>query len=333
MAVVLPMESRMTHISQEELGRLEAGSLSLAELARISAHLRTCPECATKVAESRAVRRMMSDVRTQIEAEDGYGDRDLTRMPAPARRRWVLPLAAALAALIAAVSYVAFRPSTPPREAVPVRVETPKAAPAPAPKPAGYGREEWDRLVAGALANKTLAFPAVLQTLLPPDAAFRGAAESGEASLSPNGIVVFETRPQFRWQSSAGGRSIVILALAEDRIVQSDPLTARQWRPPFDLARGREYAWQIEIDGTTYPRAPRPPARFRVLGAAEAAELDDAKRRFPDDHLLQAVLLAKHGLRDQAEAELLEYRSRGDALVADGLLRSIRAWPSRRPSP
>ena len=52
----------------------------------------------------------------------------------------------------------------------------------------------------------------------------------------------------------------------------------------------------------------------------------DARARFPDDHLLQAILLARHGLRDDAERELLAYRKTGRADLADPLLRSIRSW-------
>lgn len=324
----------MKHVTQEQLLELQVGGLPLAEIAAMSAHLRSCDECSAKVAESQAVRRMAGDIRTQIEAEDGYGEGNVAASPAPRpARRWLLPLAATLAALVAAAWYFVFRPAPPTRPvAAPIRVETPPVTPVPRQQPAGYGRESWDKLVRDAVSSGTLAVPAVLQSLQPPEAAFRGSETFDEQSLAPSGAVVRETRPRFRWKPVPGARYTVILAIDDDSVLESDRLTAPSWRPPSDLQRGREYAWQVEIDGTTYPRAPRPPARFRILGQAEAAELDEARRAFPDDHLLQAVLLAKHGLGPEAEGELLEYRSTGDVKVAEALLRSIRTWPSRRPT-
>lgn len=330
----------MTHITQEQATGLSSGKLTLAEVLAIRAHARECEACASMLAASAPLRRMADDVRVQIEADDGHATHDgevcdACPEPAPiARRRSplrFLPLAASIAAVTFAIwFFVTRRPAQPP---APIRIETPVVTPTTtttAREPEALP-DEWQALVRETVARRSLPYPAVLGELRPRDARFRGPEDGEERSLSPNGEVIAETRPTFRWKAKPGERSIVILSMPGDRVIESDPLADTRWRPPFALERGREYAWQVEITAgdtkTTFPKAPRPPARFRVLDDDAAAEIADARRRFPDDHLLMVILLARHGLRDEAERELGKYRQSGERELADALLRSLRAWP------
>ena len=109
-------------------------------------------------------------------------------------------------------------------------------------------------------------------------------------------------------------------------------LTAAEWEPPFDLQRGREYAWQVEstVNGVRRldPHAPDPPVRFRVLDEAAANELAKARREHPDDALLYAALAAQYGLREET-LTALEQLARTDRSLAESLRASVEQWPSR----
>jgi len=311
------------------------------------------------------LRRMAADVRLQIEAEDAghldpdqqmaycdgllRGDeleaardhvegcdgcradiaelsafRDSLRKP-----HWIRYAIAASVAAIALLGVLVFRQQ-------PVRHHPPiahRATPAPVavttrPAAPSYGRAEWDRLIVDVSATRRLAMPAVLASLQPPRSHFRSATQDDDARLEPDGIVVESARPRFSWRGEPDARYVVVLALEGDKVVESEPLSEPAWRASSALKRGRDYAWQLEVvTGKGRVVRPNPPARFRVLDAGAAAEIADARRLYPDDHLLQAILLAHHGLRGDAERELLEYRKKDRAGLADALLRSLRDWP------
>jgi hypothetical protein len=74
------------------------------------------------------------------------------------------------------------------------------------------------------------------------------------------------------------------------------------------LSRGKTYAWQVEVHrGASVellPAPPEPQALFRVLDERSSAELAEARRRFPDDHLLLGVLEARFGLQQEARDDL-----------------------------
>jgi len=244
------------------------------------------------------------------------------------RKTW-LPYA--LAASLAAVAILGLFVGRQQQVTKHPRVATipPVTATAPPPAPS-YGNAEWDRLVRDVTSSGRLAMPAMLAALQPPAAHFRGEIAADDAHLAPAGIVVESTRPRFTWRAEPAARYVVLLAEQDGQIVESEPLSKPTWQPASPLKRGRDYAWQLEVvtdkGSVVHPAPPHPPVRFHVLDDAASAEIADARKRFPDDHLLQAILFARHGLRDDAEHELLEHRTKDQAL-ADALLRSIRTWP------
>jgi len=311
------------------------------------------------------LRRMADDLRLQIDAED-FGHLDPDRQmaysdgalhgdeletaklhlegcercradvdelakwgAAPPRRNWLPYALAASLAAVAIVGLFVVRQQQPVKTRPPVATIPPVTTAAPPPAPS-YGNAEWDRVVRDVTASGRLTMPAVLAALQPPSSHFRGEIAADDERLEPAGVVVESTRPRFTWRAEPAARYVVLLAPRGGAVVESVQLSEPTWQPASPLTRGRDYAWQLEVitekGSVLHPAPPHPPVRFHVLDDAAATEIAEARAHFPDDHLLQAILLAHHGLRDDAERELLEYRKKDQAL-ADALLRSIRSWP------
>ena len=86
------------------------------------------------------------------------------------------------------------------------------------------------------------------------------------------------------------------------------PAGRTDWPPSAPLRRGVMYEWQIEArrGDEVIDRAPRPPApegRFQVLGAAEAAGLDQVERLAHGNGLILGAAYARAGLREAASAQ------------------------------
>lgn len=326
-------------------------------------HAATCEPCGKVLGEVLPLDRMTRDVRMQIEAghepehlsdeellacADGTSRQDvhlqecgicraeldeIVRFKQGIRppRRWVpYAIAASIAAIALAIPLferAPDTPSTPPR--VSMRSNPAPPRPSPVAVAAGYGRPEWDAWVADVKSRRALPLPAILAELRPQTSQLRGVVEADDLRMAPDHDVVASTRPPFQWAERRGASYRVILRDG-DELVESGALTDPQWRPSHDLKRGREYLWQVEmtIEGvrSIYPKAPEPPARFRVLGQSALDEIDDARKRYPDDSLLHAVILARHGLRNEALAAL-DRLKRSDPALAKALRESLRHWP------
>lgn len=348
-----------THVTGEQLGRLRDGTLPPAALAEVGRHAATCEACGKEVGEMISLGRMTRDLRTQIEADgesehltddelmacaDGTSSDDAHlqecdvcrgevdelirwRSAARPRRRWIpYAIAASLAAIALMISMRDRSPVTP---ATPPVVSTSPNVVPPRPPPAivvtGYGRPEWDAWVADVKKRRALPMPAIIAELQSQASQLRGEAAEDDLRLSPNHAVVVSARPQLEWAKREGASFIVILRNGDD-IVESDPLTESRWKPRQDLKRGRAYQWQVEmtIDGvrSLYPKAPVPPARFRVLEQKALDEIEDARKRYPEAFLLHAVILARHGLRNEALAALDQLKG-SDAALASDLQKSL----------
>ncbi|MFL6279668.1 MAG: hypothetical protein ACJ731_06130 [Vicinamibacterales bacterium] len=345
------------------MDRLRDGSLPPALVAAVGGHAATCESCGRAVREVFPVHRMARDLRTQFDAgheaehlsddelmacADGRSRNDahlqecdvcraevdeLLRFKSQLRpRRQWLPyaIAASIAAIALTVSLfnrAPDTPTTPPRVATSSNVVRP--SPAPLVVATGYGRPQWDAWVADVKARRAFPLPAIIAELRPRESQLRGGAEEDDLQLSPDHEVVASTRPQFRWDDRQGATYDVILRDG-DEIVESGPLTDPRWRPLHDLSRGHEYQWQVEmtIGGvhSIYPKTPAPPARFRVLEQSALDEIEEARKRYPEDALLQAVILARHGLRDEALAAV-DRLERSDTALAASLRDSLRHWP------
>jgi hypothetical protein len=333
------MEVVGPHVTEAQWSRLREGTLPPRELASIGAHAVGCEACSRILGEVRSLGRMARDVRAQFDAEpeDLSGDeleelREFRRAMQPRRRRWIpYAIAASIAGIAVAIAVTVPRldrdpvvPAPPPRHTV---VVPPKPSPAPVAKP--ERRPEWAAWVADVQARRALPIPAVLASLRAGKTRLRGEGDEDDLRLSPDRAVVTTTRPPFQWSAREGTHYRVILRNG-DAIVESGDLSEPHWTPPRDLPRGREYQWQVELTlgdvRSIYPKAPEPPARFRVLEQRALDEIEEARTRHPDDALLQAVILAHHGLRTETLATL-DRLERQDAALAADLRASLRRWP------
>jgi hypothetical protein len=166
-------------------------------------------------------------------------------------------------------------------------------------------------ILATTLAQQRLSLPPVLKTLSQPSRQLKG-GESGASSfsvLAPVGAVLQTARPVFRWEAVAGasGYTVAIFDQNFNRIQESGTLVLTQWRAAQPLPRGRVLLWQVtaRIDDKhiSAPSAPAPEARFQILAAKPAAELQRARREYPKSHLLLGTLCAQAGLIEEAMRE------------------------------
>jgi hypothetical protein len=328
----------------------------------VGGHAARCESCGRAVREALSLDRMSRDLRMQIEesepghlsddelmaSADGWEGNDahlaecricLNELDAIKTfkkrlepRDWMpITIAASITAIAITIFLLKRAPTAQP---IPPRISTTSTGvvsprPVPVAVAKGYGRPEWDAWVADVKSRRALPMPAVIAELRPKKSQLRGETDEDDLRLSPDQAIVASAQPQFRWAEKKGASYNVIVQNG-DQIVESGALTESQWRPRHDLKRGREYLWQVEltIDGarSIYPKAPDPPARFRVLEQSALDEIDDARKRYPDDPLLHAVILARHGLRDETLTELDRLKQR-DAALAAALRDSLGNWP------
>lgn len=145
--------------------------------------------------------------------------------------------------------------------------------------------------------------------------------------VSPVGTVVMERQPVLQWTTAPGATRYVVTLQQEQtgELVTGPPVTAPTWTPDRPLDAGATYAWQVTatLDGVEQlsPAPPAPPARFRVLPAADAERL----ARLPASHLVRGVAYAHAGLLDESEREFttLAAANPGSALV-ERLLQQVR---------
>lgn len=357
----------MTHVTKEDLACWRRGEMVGDSVLAIGRHLAQCRQCAALAAgevrlgeSSRAVAGQIvldiehPDLETDLFAyadgrlpaerrawvdehlpdcarcrEDLAGLRGLAPSRPQGSRGWMLALAASITLVVIAAGI--FRPDRPeaPRRAEQTPVVR-SAPPIPAPRQP-YGRTEWNEVVEGVRGGTPLAIPHVLGKIRRKPDVLRGDAAPAGAHLEPTGVVLMTTRPVFTWTAPENALSIVTIFEDEREAARSATLTATRWAPPRELTRGVTYTWQVdvEIDGETQilPMPPAPPARFHVADAATVAELEEARRQHPGDHLLLGILHARAGFDGEARAELARVRDPRDAAVAESLRREIEGWP------
>jgi hypothetical protein len=264
------------HLSETDAAAYVRGDLAPADREVADTHLDGCPPCAEDVADLRALM--------------------------PARRRTLLPLAAAAAvAVIAAAAWMAMRP-TPianrPRPAgsrryvsrenersASLRENERSAGPRENDRSAGFqpaesarlhamtrpaesaGHPEWRALVDAAAAAGRVAEPAVLAELRPPAGTLREAgAHPTAGGLSPAGAVVEEDRPRFTWKGVRGASSYRVIVFSSGaEVARGDRLSATTWQPAAPFPRGALYEWQVIAATPRGEIVLPPPAAPRAL--------------------------------------------------------------------
>jgi hypothetical protein len=271
------------HVGDVDIARFHAGQLDRARVEEIGRHVRECPACAARVWETPATQRAAAALTRNASAE-------------PRRRiRW-LAAAAALLAILGIAAYALWHPR---------------------PKPAP---------VIAHVQPIDVAPPAWLHELRRGSGEVVRGPEDGEPHvqlLAPVGQGVESQTPLFRW-TQVRGRCEVTVARRGEVVAASGPLTTGSWTPPHPLPRDAEYEWQLTIDANgkhrRVPAADQPPARFRIISAADAQRL--ATARASGDPLAAGLAAAHAGVIDEALAELARSRDPRAGAVAE----KIRGW-------
>jgi hypothetical protein len=170
----------------------------------------------------------------------------------------------------------------------------------------------YQQMIRKALTGQELGRSPLLAGLIPSGDKPRGDGEVRRVEFSviePVGSVTLSDRPTFRW-SQLNGATGYLVEVYDERLglaTASPQITDHSWTAPQPLKRGEIYYWQVKAvkDGREVksPRAPAPQAKFRILDAARANELAQARRAYASWRLILGVLYAKAGLLDEAERE------------------------------
>uniref|UniRef100_Q022H7 Zinc-finger domain-containing protein n=1 Tax=Solibacter usitatus (strain Ellin6076) TaxID=234267 RepID=Q022H7_SOLUE len=288
--------------------------------AAIQQHLAECAMCRDEVEDLR-------QFRSELAAAPGK----VIAMPSPKPRWRILAFVAIAAGLLLAAGLTVFRqPGTPVAQVRPAAVQPVEAAIPP------------DQLAAVQLALSThrLERAPVLDGLITKRGVLLGAPGEPKsfAVRAPVGTTVLNSRPVFRWESVPGASKYVVAVFDDhfQKVAESPAVTAAEWTPEQPVARGRIYNWQVTAYiGTRTLRSPVPPApeaRFQVVSADTAAQIETARRDHAGNHPLLAVLLANAGALDESALEL-DALAASDPATAQSLRQSLQAIRHSAPRP
>jgi anti-sigma factor RsiW len=347
----------MTHLTTDVIERWQRGELPPREVLELARHLASCRDCRA-IAEPRDLERRVTAIREQVEElehpdletelfayvdgtleeprrervaehlllcsrcrEDVDDARSVSRPPRRAPSRvWLIAVAALLAVVFAGALLQLpsrFRKAPLPEAPRAVLLAAPPRPPVDEPAAAR-----------GAIVEAPLAMPKVLRSLRGGEDVLRG--EAGDrVGLSPVGVVVESQRPRLTWEAPDGARSVVVIYAGERELTRSPSLRTTSWTPHIYFERGMTYTWEVQIqtrgDLQIVPSPPAPAARFHVLDARTAEELENARAEHAGDPLLLGVLYARAGLEERARAELGRVGG-PEREVAQQRLREIDAW-------
>ncbi len=165
--------------------------------------------------------------------------------------------------------------------------------------------------VAGALRDGRLLLPAELSALAGTRGTLMGGGEPAPFRVvAPVATFVRSDRPVLKWTAHprAAGYDVEVYdeALAPVASMHVSGATTVTLTKP--LARGGTYVWQVAAltphGRVIAPAPPEPEVRFRVLDASADAALGAALRATGGDDLAAGILLARAGVRDEAEERL-----------------------------
>lgn len=150
--------------------------------------------------------------------------------------------------------------------------------------------------------------------------------------VSPLGCIVVDDRPTLEWSALAGvTRYRAELFDSHFRAVAaSGVVPGTRWTVDVPLRRGETYVWQVTAFAgdreITAPAPPAPMARFGVLDAPRAREIDRIAAQQPPSHLALGIAYAEAGALPDAEREfrVLVEENRGSG-SAQRLLESVRS--------
>ena len=164
-----------------------------------------------------------------------------------------------------------------------------------------------------------------------------GAGSSDYGLVSPVAMVIESRTPIFRWRAIVGAENYVVTIydLNSKKIAESVPLTETKWKANAPLERGHIYTWQVRAskqgEEILMPPPSAPEAKFRIIDAAKAEELAQARRAHAGSHLVLGLICADAGLLDESEQELRKLvAANPESSIAKSLLRSVEAQKSSK---
>jgi hypothetical protein len=300
------------HVSELDIQAVAGGTLSGDRRDEVTAHLDQCRACAEEV----------RDLQAFIARSTPAGGR---------RWRWTAGALAAAAVLIVGIALGWLSRSNGARPVASLVDASGVVTLDSRGSLAGVdalGDSDRER-VRQAIHTGRLSLPSTLSALNDRGGALLGPADAPPFRVvAPLGMVVLDTQPTLRWTPLAGAAAYIVTLQEQTtgHTISSSPLTRDQWVVDHPLTRGATYTWQVagSVQGGAEMVAPRPPApaaRFRVLDAQAASQL----QTLPASHLVRGILYANAGLVADAERELAALSAQNpDSEIASTLLRQIR---------
>lgn len=290
------------HVDEAELRELVRHTLSADRVLAIDDHLAECEACRTRAAAIGGVSSALLEATDDLR---GFGPEALEEQPQPASTVYrYLSLAAAIILLALAPFAIArWWPG--------------------APEPASSSIAGLDQLsvdqrarVESALTAGVVDLPPVLVDLIKQPEVLMGQSPSPAFQLTaPLMTVTLSDRPVFRWQPMPGADDYTVAVFDADLKPVAGPATVTDttWTPPQALTRERDYLWQVTArrgaTAVTVPAPPEPFARFRIMDAAAAADLERLTRATPQSHVVLGIMLTQAGARQDALEQLRQVAS------------------------
>jgi hypothetical protein len=152
------------------------------------------------------------------------------------------------------------------------------------------------------------------------------------ALVQPVNKIIATTRPVFRWKALPGAESYQLKLFDENYnfVAESGLIKTNSWALPREkrLTRGRIYIWKVVAagDAAQNTAADWAEAKFKVLERAKIHEINEAKKRHGEFHLLLGILYARAGMRDEAEREFVRLlKANPQSKVVQEMLDTVRS--------
>lgn len=297
LAQLLGDDEADVHLTYEQLEGLVDGCLSSTEHIRAERHVSDCPSCRDDAAHLTA---LAAQIRPRSSHEPVNSERR-----GPSIWRTTLPYLAAAAAIILAVVVLRSRDSG-------VRLVERQGTLTVLPDGRFRGLEGLAPEALSEVSQAWLAghveIPALPGSGRTPGVLLGGSVAPREQPAAPLGFVASD-RPLFEWrgEGSATDYQVHVFDATGVEIARSSSLRERHWRPDVALPREQLLTWQLVFreDGVerVSPAPPAAEARFQIVAAATAAQLEAARIASGGSHLVMGVLFARAGLVGEARGE------------------------------
>lgn len=308
-----PIVSRLgiTHLTYEEMEAYVDQEGSTAIRSRVEYHSRSCSSCLRELNDLIAFRRQLTPAIVAIKRPEAVSQRNSSF---PWKLSY-LPAAAAAVLMLAGIG-LWLRSLSPVARPGPILLALNDAGGqlrfTPTGTLIGGGWTDAERgIIEDAWRKKALEPPARISELRGRLGTQRSLDQVAQFNLVyPAGLAVLSTQPTLVWKSLEGASDYVVEIFDPNfhRVAQSRRLTITQWTPIQPLEAGKAYSWQVIASyrgkAVLAPGPGGPEARFEIVPAEEALELERVSSRYPNAHLLLGALYTRAGVLDSAEEQL-----------------------------